>query len=40
VEKLTGFTFFRTLPAEVATALRDSVDDVQVKTPKGKKDTK
>jgi endonuclease G len=40
VEKLTGFTFFRTVPAEVAEALRDHVDRVAVRVPKGKRPKK
>lgn len=30
IEKLTGLTFFRNLPEELADALRDKVDDVEV----------
>jgi endonuclease G len=33
VEELTGYRFFRTVPAEVAEALRNHVDDVKVPTP-------
>jgi DNA/RNA endonuclease G (NUC1) len=36
VEKLTGYRFFRTVPAEVADALRDHLDEVKVRVPKGK----
>jgi DNA/RNA endonuclease G (NUC1) len=31
VEKLTGYTFFRNVPDEVAKALREQVDDVKVR---------
>jgi endonuclease G len=37
VEKLTGFRFFRNVPAEVADALRDHLDEVKVRVPKGTK---
>jgi endonuclease G len=33
VEKLTGYTFFPAVPAEVADALKDRVDDVKVRAP-------
>lgn len=33
IEKLTGFTFFRTVPDDVAHALREHVDDVAVHVP-------
>jgi endonuclease G, mitochondrial len=36
VEQLTGYRFFRTVPAEVAEALRDHEDRVAVRVPKGK----
>jgi endonuclease G, mitochondrial len=36
VEKLTGYTFFRTVPASVAAALKQDVDDVRVSVPKSK----
>jgi DNA/RNA endonuclease G (NUC1) len=31
VEKLTGYTFFRNLPRDVAAALKEHVDDVEVR---------
>ena len=31
VEKLTGYTFFRNLPPDVAAALREHKDDVEVR---------
>jgi endonuclease G, mitochondrial len=31
VEKLTGYTFFRNVPEDVAAALKDNVDDVEVR---------
>jgi len=34
VEKLTGYTFFRNVPADVAAALREHVDDVEVRVSK------
>jgi endonuclease G len=34
VERLTGYTFFRNVPEEVAVALRDSVDEVEVHVPR------
>jgi endonuclease G len=37
VEKLTGYTFFREVEPEVAAALRDHRDEVQVKVKGGKK---
>jgi endonuclease G, mitochondrial len=37
VEKLTGYRFFRNVPAEVADELRDHLDEVKVRVPKGKK---
>jgi endonuclease G len=37
VEQLTGYHFFSTLPEELAEALRDHVDDVQVRTPRPRK---
>ena len=33
VEQLTGYTFFPAVPAEVAAALKDRVDDVKVRVP-------
>jgi endonuclease G len=36
VEKLTGFRFFRNVPAEVADELRDHLDTVKIRAPKGK----
>jgi endonuclease G len=33
VEKLTGYTFFRNLPADVAGALKERADDVEVRVP-------
>jgi endonuclease G len=33
VEKLTGYTFFRNVPEEVAQALREHVDDVELAVP-------
>src|SRR4051794_20713029 len=33
VERLTGHVFFRDVPAEVAAALKDRVDDVEVRVP-------
>jgi endonuclease G len=36
IEKLTGYTFFRELPEETAAALREHLDEVEVRTPKGK----
>jgi endonuclease G, mitochondrial len=38
VERLTGYTFFRNVPEEIATALRDSVDDVEVRVPHPRED--
>jgi endonuclease G len=38
VEKLTGYTFFREVPEEVAAALREHLDEVEVRVPKGGKD--
>jgi len=38
VERLTGFRFFRTVPAEVAQALREHVDRVAI--PKGNRPKK
>ena len=37
VEKLTGYTFFREVEPEVAAALREHLDEVQVKVKGGKK---
>jgi endonuclease G, mitochondrial len=37
VEKLTGNSFFRNVPADVAMALKDHVDDVQVRVPHPKR---
>lgn len=37
VEKLTGYTFFRNVPVEVAEALRAHVDEVEVRVPKSRK---
>jgi endonuclease G len=37
VEKLTGCRFFRNVPEEVAEALRDHLDEVEVKVPGGRK---
>jgi endonuclease G len=37
VEKLTGYRFFRNVPEEVAEALRDHLDEVEVKVPGGRK---
>lgn len=34
VERLTGYTFFRNVPEEVAIALRYSLDDVEVRVPR------
>jgi endonuclease G, mitochondrial len=34
VEKLAGYTFFRNVPEEVAVALRDRVDDVEMRVPR------
>jgi DNA/RNA endonuclease G (NUC1) len=34
VEKLTGYTFFRNVSDEIAVALRDKVDDVEVRVPR------
>jgi hypothetical protein len=34
VEKLTGYKFFPTLPEELASALKEGVDDVKVHTPR------
>jgi endonuclease G len=36
VEKLTGYRFFRNVPEEVAAELRDHLDEVKVRVPKGK----
>ncbi len=36
VEKLTGYTFFRNLPAEVAEAVKERVDSVAVRVPRSK----
>jgi hypothetical protein len=36
VEKLTGYTFFPTIPAEVAEVLRARVDDVEIRIPRTK----
>jgi endonuclease G, mitochondrial len=36
VEELTGYRFFRTVPAEVADELRDHLDTVKVRVPKEK----
>jgi len=38
VERLTGYTFFRNVPEEVAAALKEGADDVEVRapTPRGK----
>jgi endonuclease G len=33
VEKLTGYTLFRNVPDEIALALREKVDDVEVRVP-------
>ena len=38
VERLTGYTFFRNVPEEVASALRDSVDDMEVRVPHPRED--
>src|SRR5207248_1634845 len=43
VERLTGYTFFRNVPEDIAEALREHVDDVEVHVPipshhSGKKD--
>jgi endonuclease G, mitochondrial len=40
VEKLTGHRFFRNVPEEVASELRDHLDTVKVAVPKGKKGKK
>jgi endonuclease G len=34
VERLTGYTFFRNVPEDVAAALRERVDDVEVRVPR------
>jgi endonuclease G len=34
VERLTGYAFFQTVPDEVAAALRERVDDVEVRVPR------
>jgi DNA/RNA endonuclease G (NUC1) len=34
VERLTGCAFFQTVPDEVAAALRERVDDVEVRVPR------
>jgi endonuclease G len=34
VEKLTGYTFFPAVPAEVAAALKDKVDEVKIREPR------
>ena len=36
VERLTGYTFFRNVPEDVAAALREHVDDVAVRVPRPK----
>jgi endonuclease G len=35
VEKLTGYTFFRDVPPETAAALREHLDEVAVRVPRG-----
>jgi hypothetical protein len=40
VEKLTGFHFFTSLPEELAEAMRDHLDEVEVRTPKPRKEKK
>jgi endonuclease G len=40
VEKLTGFTFFPKIPAEVSAEIKKDVDTVKVKVPKSKFDNK
>jgi endonuclease G len=40
VEKLTGYRFFSALPEELAGALREHVDDVEVRTPRPRHETK
>jgi endonuclease G len=37
VEELTGYEFFSTLPLELADTLRDSVDDVKIRTSSGER---
>ena len=34
VEQLTGYKFFRNVPEEIAAALREHVDDVEVRVPR------
>ena len=38
VEKLTGHRFFSDVPSETAAAMREHLDEVAVKTPKGKQE--
>jgi len=38
VERLTDYRFFRNVPEQVAVALRDSVDDVEVRVPRPRED--
>jgi DNA/RNA endonuclease G (NUC1) len=40
IERLTGYTFFRNVPDEVAQALREQVDDVKVRAPSSKRSSR
>jgi endonuclease G, mitochondrial len=40
VEKLTGYHFFTVLPKDLAEALREHMDDVEVRTPRPRKEKK
>jgi DNA/RNA endonuclease G (NUC1) len=39
IEKLTGYKLFPSLPEEVATAIKESADDVKVRVPRPRKGT-